>query len=268
MTDKIYNEDCLIGMDKIPDGVVDFVLTDLPFGITDCDWDKCIDLAKFWEQIKRVTKHNAAIALFSQLPFAVDLINANRKMFRYEWIVRKDRRMGHLNAKKMPLRCHENILIFYRALPTYNPQFTQGRRYKKRMNEPLRGDHVYNKARLDNAVGLVRENKDGKRYPIDVIDAIYTNSTFQPGTTLWGGKVEDKHPTQKPVDLLEYLIKTYSNEGELVLDATIGSGSTAVACINTNRHFIGFETDEKFYNIANERIRKAFDERSSAFLME
>ena len=246
MTDKIYNEDCLEGMKRIPDGVVDFVLTDLPFGTTNCRFDKRIDLEKFWEQIKRVTKHNAAIALFAQMPFAVDLVNANRKMFRYEWIWKKTTAAGFFNANKMPLRCHEQILIFYRALPTYNPQKEKAQPYKRKHKDYNGG--IY------RPLARIETINEGDRYPLDVI--------FFNTITIYNRNIQRQHPMQKPTELLEYLIKTYTNEGELVLDATIGSGSTTVAAINTGRHFIGFETEKKFYDIANERIAKAYEEKA------
>lgn len=245
--DKIYNEDCLEGMKAIDDGVVDFVLTDLPYGITDCPFDIKIDLAKFWAQINRVTKHNAAIALFSQMPFGAELIMSNRKMFRYEWIWHKPMPTGFLNANRMPMRCHENILVFYQQLPLYNAQMTEGKPYKKRKVPP---SYNYDWRSVDPNL---RKDNDGKRYPRDVVTF---NSIY--------GLTKVYHAQQKPVDLLEYLIRTYTNEGELVLDATIGSGSTAVAAVNTGRHFIGFETEEKFYNIANERIAKAQAEKAQA----
>lgn len=241
MTVKIYNEDCLEGMKRIPDGSVDFVLTDLPYAITDCAFDKCVDLTKFWEQIKRVTKHNAAVALFSMLPFAVDLINANRKMFRYEWIWYKNYPVGFLNAKKMPLRCHENILIFYRKLPTYNPQ-------KIKNPKGNRIQHcVIKTANYHKGGTLEFEFNGAELYPRDV-------QMFRHTRTLPRSE-RNFHPQQKPTDLLEYLIRTYTNEGETVLDATMGSGSTGVACINTGRRFIGFELDEHYYKIAAERLK-------------
>ena len=242
MIDKIFNEDCLEGMKRIPDGSVDFVLTDLPYGITVCEWDKKIDLTKFWEQANRVTKRNGAMAMFSQLPFGVDLINANRKNFRYEWIWEKSLGTGMFNAKKMPLRCHENILVFYQKLPTYNPQFRSGKPYKRAPQTPKN----YEGGVYHGVKSLPSRNDGDKYYPRDVIKFTVSMSSE-----------ERYHNTQKPVDLLEYLIKTYTNEGELVLDATIGSGSTAVACINTNRHFIGFELNEKYFDIANQRIAEA-----------
>ena len=193
-----------------------------------------------WSEFKRVTKENAAIVIFSQLPFAVDVINANRKMFRYEWIWHKTMPVGFLNANKMPLRAHENILVFYRKLPTYNPQWWYSTPYVKHMTDVKQG--CYN-ATKRNWMYI----NDGRRYPTDIVKHVNGQSlqSFL------------DHGTQKPVGLLEYLIKTYTNEGELVLDACMGSGSTAVAAVNTNRHFIGYETHQPFVDICNRRIAEA-----------
>ena len=245
MLNKIYNENCLEGMKKIPDGAVDFILTDLPYGTTNCSFDVKIDLQKFWKEILRITKENAAVALFSQLPFSAELIMSNRKMFHYEWIWEKSLGVGYLNAKKMPLRCHENILIFYRKLPTYNPQWRKGKPNQRR--------HC-SREMTKNYNGHYSTDwiQDGEHYyPRDVL---YFNSTV--------GQESRFHPQQKPVDLLEYLIRTYTNEGEVVLDATIGSGSTAVAAINTGRKFVGFETDEKYFEIAQKRINEVLQKKS------
>lgn len=165
---------------------------------------------------------------------------SQRKLFRYEWIWRKNLGTGFLNAKKMPLKCHENLLVFYRKLPTYNPQFTEGKPY-----------HVKRTTFSQNYAGQVSTelDSDGRRYPVDV-----------QGFRL----VQDVHPTQKPVDLLEYMIKTYTNEGETVLDATMGSGSTGVAAINTGRRFIGFETEKRFFDIAEKRISEAVAQREQS----
>ncbi|MBR2773922.1 MAG: site-specific DNA-methyltransferase [Selenomonadaceae bacterium] len=234
----IKQGDCLELMKEIPDGSVDMILQDLPFGTTDCAFDKRIPFEPMWEQFKRVTKHNAAIVLFSQLPFGSDLIQSQRKLFRYEWIWEKSLGVGFLNAKKMPLRCHENILVFYRKLPTYNPQFTKGKPYKRGGYKAMHGNYHALEYRTPSG------SENGDRFPRDVI---YYLSTV-------GALPERLHPQQKPVGLLEYLIKTYTNEGELVLDATMGSGSTGVACRNTNRQFIGFELDEHFFEVARQRI--------------
>lgn len=254
MIDKIYNENCLEGMKRIADGSVDAIICDPPFGITDCAFDVRIPFEPMWEQFKRVTKKNAAIVLFSQMPFGAELIMSNRKMFRYEWIWHKNLGTGFLNAKKMPLKCHENILVFYQKLPTYNPQKWQGKPYK--WEHKQKSENYQFKASQQEGYRYVRVSEDGLRCPLDIVQ-FNSGNVFGKGTS---------HPTQKPVDLLEYLIKTYTNEGELVLDATIGSGSTAVACVNTNRHFIGFETEEKFYEIALRRIAEAQAKKAQELL--
>ena len=189
--------------------------------------------------------------LFSQLPFSCDLINANRKQFRYEWIWEKSLSTGFLNAKKMPLRAHENILVFYQKLPTYNPQHWFDKPYQK----PLWQGKVTQNYNLKGDRKQVYENPTGKRYPIDVLQ-FYSMSTHTNHFSI--------HPQQKPVPLLEYLIKTYTNEGELVLDATMGSGSTGVAAINTNRRFIGFEKEKNFFEIAQKRINEAIAKREQS----
>lgn len=256
---RLYQGDCLELMKDIPDGSVDMVLCDLPYGITQCDWDKTLPFFPLWEQYKRICKQNAPIILFSVQPFTTDLINSNRKMFRYEIIWEKSQKLGFLNAKKMPLRAHENILVFYQKAPTYNPQ-----KYSK---EDLHGTKVHN-------IGKTRKNSDSKK----VIGNIYmpvskeTAETYtytDDGTrypsdvvhfSSWNGVCFGRkcryinHPTSKPVPLLEYLIKTYSNEGETVLDNTMGSGSTGVACVNTHRNFIGIELDQGFFETAKSRI--------------
>lgn len=239
----IKQGDCLELLKEIPDGSVDMILQAPPFGTTDCAFDKRIPFEPMWEEFLRVTKHNAAIVLFSQMPFGAELIMSQRKLFRYEWIWEKSLGVGFLNAKKMPLRCHENILVFYRKLPTYNPQHWFDKPYQK----PLwQGKVTKNYNLLDRQEPY--ENPTGKRYPIDILQ-FYTASTHT--------NIISIHPQQKPVPLLEYLIRTYTNEGELVLDATMGSGSTGVACMNTRRQFIGFELEEKFFNIAQKRIGEA-----------
>lgn len=241
---EIFNEDCLEGMKKIPDGSVDCIITDLPFSITDAPWDNKIPFAPMWEQFKRVTKRNAAIALFASGKFLIELAASNLRDYRYKWCWQKTMPVNFLNAKRMPLRAHEDILIFYQTLPTFNPQFTKSKPYKK--NRPATSNlYVPNNGKgFDERCA---ESIDGKRYPLDV------QQFKQPH-----GKI---HPTQKPVDLLEYLIKTYTNEGETILDATMGSGSTGIACVNTNRNFIGFEIEKNFYDIAQKRLEKAIADR-------
>ena len=184
---------------------------------------------------ERIIKDNSVIVLFSQMPFTAELVHSNLKLFRYEWIWEKDNGTGFLNAKKMPLKKHENILVFYKKLPTYNPQMRTGfKPYKCKQ-----GRHSTNYGLYEQ--GHITES-NGERYPIDIIE-------FKKDTGL--------HPTQKPVALLEYLIKTYTNEGDVVLDNCMGSGSTGVACVNTGRNFIGIELSEEYYNIAVRRINEA-----------
>jgi len=232
--------DCLELMKEIPSKSVDMILCDLPYGTTHCKWDSVIPFDGLWKEYKRIIKDNGAIVLFSQMPFGADLILSNKKMFRYEWIWEKDAAAGFLNANKMPLRCHENILVFYKKLPIYNPQFTIGKPY-----------HMSTHSHSDNYGNLIcvaTDNPDGKRYPRDV-------QRFNKPKANSSDKVS--HPTQKPVSLLEYLIKTYTNDGETVLDNCMGSGSTGVACVNTGRDFIGFELGENYFNIAKNRIDEA-----------
>ena len=254
--DRIWNEDCLEGMKRIPDGSVDMVLCDPPYGTTDAFWNqKIIDPIRMWEQFKRVTKENAAIVIFSQLPYAVDVINANRKMFRYEWIWEKTQGVGFLNANKMPLRAHENALVFYRKLPTYNPQYWQGKPYRTK-NGACPADGCYGHWTPRKSV-----NENGMRYPLDVLkfkhDPIRSNL-----------RQSQIHSTPKPTALIEYLIKTYTNAGELVLDACMGSGTTAVACVNTDRHYVGFELHEPYCEICERRIGEARMKRAEQLVFE
>ena len=239
MNYEIYNEDCLKGMKKIPDGTIDCIIDDLPSGTTDLEVDIKLPLEEMWAEFKRVTKENAAIVLFSQMPFGAELITSNPAMFRHEWIYEKFLPTGFLNANKMPLRIHENILIFYRNLPTYNAQYFRGEPYKMKRN----GRNTKNYRRQKRCP----KDSDGWRYPTDVL------KFPQPITN----NEKTYHPQQKPITLLEYLVRTYTNKGETVLDATMGSGSTAVACINTDRKFIGFETSREYFEIAQVRIEEA-----------
>ena len=231
---ELWHGDCLELMKYIPDGSVDMILCDMPYGTTRNKWDKCIPLEKLWQEYKRVVKKNGAIVLFAQTPFDKVLGTSNLDMLKYEWIWEKPLGTGHLNAKKMPLKSHENILVFYRQLPTYNPQWEWGSPYTS-----TGGRNSTNYGKQKECVTI---NSDGRRYPKDVLRF---------------GKAEtDKHlhPTQKPVALLEFLIKTYTDSGDTVLDNCMGSGSTGVACVNTNRRFIGIELDADYFNIAKQRI--------------
>ena len=231
----IKQGDYLELMKDILDTSIDMILCDLPYGTTRNKWDSVIPLNKLWEQYERIIKDNGAIVLFSQMPFSAELVHSNLKLFKYEWIWQKDNGTGFLNAKKMPLKIHENILVFYKKLPLYNPQMRTGfKPYKCKQ-----GRHSTNYGAYEQ--GHITES-NGERYPIDIIK-------FKKDSGL--------HPTQKPVELLEYLIKTYTNEGDTVLDNCMGSGSTGVACVNTNRNFIGYELNEKYFEIAEKRINEA-----------
>ena len=241
---QIYNEDCIEGMNRLADGSIDAIICDPPFGhSTNCDWDVRLPMEEMWRQFNRVTKQNGAIVLFSQLPFTVDLINANRKMLRYEWIWEKSVACGFLNANKMPLRAHENILVFYRQLPTYNPQFREGKAYAQAYSDE-QGGGVYRSRK-----GKMTVNDGTHYYPRDVVKFTSVQSL---------AKTEPRcHPTQKPLALMEFLVKTYTNRWETVLDATMGSGSTGVACINTGRNFVGFETNKNFFKASEKRLTEA-----------
>ena len=247
--------DCLELMKNIPDGSVDMILCDLPYGTTQCEWDVRIPFEPLWEQYNRIIKPNGAIVLFSAQPFTTDLINSQRKLFRYEIIWEKTQPTGFYNAKKMPLRKHENILVFYKNLPTYNPIKTiistpTGRTRKNSDWKKTSGGFVGTCSK--EAAEKYSYTDDGTRYPTDIIKFSNWNGT------LFGNKAKTvKHQTTKPVPILEYLIKTYTNEGGVVLDNCMGSGSTGVACVNTNRRFIGIELDDGYFEIAQKRIEQA-----------
>ena len=236
---ELWHGDCLELMKDIPNKSIDMILCDLPYGTTQCKWDSIIPFKPLWEQYNRIIKDNGAILLFSSQPFTSSLIMSNIKMFKYEWIWQKTHPKGHLNAKKMPMRAHENIEVFYRKPPTYNPQMTHGHKKKKEKTNYIResnGDSCYGREVRNTSY----DSTD--RYPLDV--QVFSN----------GNQSKKMHPTQKPVELLEYLIKTYTNEGDLVLDNCMGSGTTGVACCNLNRRFIGIEKEDIYFQIAKERI--------------
>lgn len=235
--------DCLVEMAKLTQKFR-LVLCDLPYGITACDWDIKIDLVKFWEVVKPILTKDGSIVMFGSQPFTTDLISSNRKMFKYEWIWHKNKGTGHLSAKYRPLRTHESILVFQNR-PFYNPQITDGHKpmsnvyAKPIVKEMGNGYTIYNihkhSAHLD---------KRTTRLPRSVIDFRVLDNI----------KKERVHPTEKPTALLEYLIKTYTNEEDWVLDPTMGSGSCGVACKNTNRNFVGIELDKNYYETAKQRL--------------
>jgi site-specific DNA-methyltransferase (adenine-specific) len=232
----LHQGDCIEIMQQIPSGTVDMVLTDPPYGTTECSWDNPITFPEMWEQLQRITKPNAAIVLMAAQPFASQLICSNERDFRYDLIWEKGNATGFFNAKKMPLRAHEHILVFYRKLPAYNPQMTHGHKRKTATKKVVESE-CYGK-------DISMPSYDStSRYPRSVQ---FFSSDKQRGNF---------HPTQKPAELMRYLIKTFSNPGDTVLDFTMGSGTTGVACIQTDREFIGIELDAKHYRTAAKRIK-------------
>lgn len=241
MQTALIHGDCLERMGDIPDKSIDMILCDMPYGTTRNKWDVVLPLDRLWFIYKRIIKDNGAVVLFSQEPFTSTLINSQPELFRYELIWHKTQATGFLNANRMPLRAHENILLFYKKLPTYNPQKTHGNKRKVSTSA-----HKRNSKKTSNY-------GEYKAYTYDSTDR-YPTSVLQFSTDKQKSAL---HPSQKPVALLEYLINTYTNEGETVLDNCMGSGSTGVACVNTGRRFIGIEIDDNYFNIAKERIANA-----------
>ena len=236
---ELKQGDCLELMKDIPDGSIDLILCDLPYGTTKNKWDSIIPFEPLWEQYERIIKDKGAIVLFSQSPFDKALAMSNVKLFKYEWIWEKSNATGHLNAKRCPMKSHENILIFYKKLPIYNPQGL----IKKEAPTIRKG-----------------KNGNGSNYGKSDKDALREFENYPRDIVRFASEGKPVHPTQKPVSLLEYLIKTYTKEGDTVLDNCMGSGSTGVACVNTNRNFIGIELDENYFKIAEERIYNATKE--------
>jgi DNA modification methylase len=254
MTESVLDPWLMLGdtlgrMREIPDGSVDMVMADLPYGTTACKWDSVIPFAPLWEAYRKVCKKNAAIVLTASQPFTSALVMSNIKDFKYDWTWKKPKGTGHLNAKKMPMRDKEDVTVFYREQCTYNPQWGSGEPYtalkggkgSSRSSSEVSGKYMNGAA--------YRNGSDGKRYPKQVLEF----GVVERGTV---------HPTQKPIALMEYLIRTYTNEGETVLDNTMGSGTTGVACVNTRRRFIGIERDEEYMEIAKARISAASNEHA------
>lgn len=231
----LYKGDCLEEMKKIPDGSVDLVLTDPPYGTTACKWDSVIPFEPMWAQLHRVIKGNGAIVLFGSEPFSSALRMSNIKQYKYDWVWDKITGRGHLVAKIRPMAQHENIIVFGQGKINYYPIMEE-------RDKPVTGTEG-KRTDIMGGVSTGYTKVYTHKYPKTLL-------TFKP---VYGGL----HPTQKPVPLLEYLIRTYTNEGETVLDFTMGSGSTGVACVNTSRNFIGIELDEGYYNIAEKRIEDA-----------
>lgn len=250
---KLIHGDCLEKMQQIPDKSIDLILCDLPYGQTARNkWDSVLLFDLLWKEYSRIISDNGAIILFANGMFTADLMNSQKKLWRYNLIWEKTQPTGHLNAHKMPLRSHEDICVFYKKLPTYNPQKTFGHERKvskavHKRNSKLSDD--YNEYGLTSYDSTERFPKSVLNFPEDCMSTIITFSKDIQKSAL--------HPTQKPVALLEYLIKTYSNEHDVVLDNCFGSCSTGIACLNTNRDFIGIEKDNDYFKLGEQRMKEA-----------
>lgn len=232
---QLHNGDCLEVMSDIPDKSVDMILCDLPYGTTNCKWDTIIPFEQLWQQYSRITKDNSAIVLFAAQPFTTKLINSNLKNFRYCWYWKKNNVTGGIYCKYQPMRCIEDICVFYKKMPKYYPQGLK--ELKKPIVKQPRQSSVYNEKKIPTVQTHIGYPKHLLEFKNDAV-----------------GNKKRLHPTQKPVDLLEYLVKTYTNKSDVVLDNCMGSGSTGVACVNTARNFIGIEKDSHYYNVAAARI--------------
>ena len=245
---SLLKGDCLTLMNGIPDKSIDMILCDLPYGTTACKWDSIIPLDKLWEQYERIIKDNGAIVLTAAQPFTSALIMSNIKMFKYTWVWEKNKVGGVFNAKNRPLKIHEDVVVFSKSPAAnvkgvrmnYFPQGVQDTEHSRVNSHRRKGETFGNRP---SRLGLYTQTQTG--YPRDVIkfDSVH----------------QGLHPTQKPVALMEYLIKTYTNEGDLVLDNTMGSGTTCVACVNTNRQYIGMELDDEYYAVAQKRVNEAIE---------
>lgn len=238
LLNRVTQGDCLDVMREIPDKSVDMILCDLPYGATACKWDTIIPFEPLWEQYERIIKDNGAIVLTASQPFTSALVMSNPKLFRYELIWDKVGTSSGVLAKKQPLKSHENILVFYKKQPTYNPQMRKGDKWH-RGGKMRKTPTIYGSSR---EIGKPKTDESDLKYPKSIITESNANRT------------QNVHPTQKPVGLFEWLIRTYTNEYEIILDNCIGSGTTAVAAINTNRQFIGIEREHEYVAIANQRI--------------
>lgn len=241
---QLARGDCLELMANIPDQSIDMILCDLPYGTTCCSWDTVIPLDPLWQHYERIIKPNGAIVLFAANPFTAVLTCSNLKLFRYEWIWEKTNATNFMNAKKQPLRAHENILVFYKRLPTYNPIKTTGHTRKKAKRKNINSEHYGKQVK-------VQPYDSTERYPRSV--QLFASDKVK----------SNLHPTQKPVAICEYLVRTYTNPGDLVLDNCMGSGTTGVACINTGRRFIGIEKEAKYFEIAKARLEATEKEKTS-----
>jgi site-specific DNA-methyltransferase (adenine-specific) len=249
MSIDLIHGDCLEKMKDIKDKSIDMILTDPPYGTTACAWDSVIPFEPMWTQLKRIIKDNGAIALFGSQPFTSALIMSNVKMFKYEWVWDKGRGVNFMNAGRQPLKYHENILVFSKGPHCYYPQKTELKN-KDTLRESKFSPCV-SRAGVYGKFQVTKDNGDIYKYPGSIISMTKKGKSNQ-----FSKSESESHPTQKPVKLLEYLILTYTQKDELVLDFTMGSGSTGVACLETGRNFIGIELDDKYFAIATERIEK------------
>ena len=238
MINAIHNQDCIKLMEKMISKsiVVDFIFADLPYGVTSFDWDKKIDIEAFWSLVPKILKNNGCVALTATQPYSSELVMSNPEWFRYQWIWEKTNGSGHLNAKRRPLSCHEQVLIFYKNSPIYNPQITYGHPRKQTKRKANSGSGFYE----DQTIETVYDSD--QRYPRDVLLIPMDTQT------------SSLHPTQKPVALSSYMISTYTNANALVLDVTAGSGGTGVSCLQLNRDFILCDKEAKFCHIAQDRL--------------
>jgi site-specific DNA-methyltransferase (adenine-specific) len=240
---RLYRGDTLDRMAEVESGSVDAIVADLPYGTTACAWDSVIPFEPLWDQYRRILKPKGAVILTACQPFTTALVNSNPKWFRYELVWDKVAATGFLDAKRRPMRAHENILVFARGYTTYNPQFEQGRPYRQ-VHKAWKIETIGDKKALQRT--YVTES-DGRRYPRSIVRCANPNSRRK------------EHPTQKPVDLFRWLVRTYTNPGETVLDNTMGSGTTGVASVLELREFIGIERDPVYFEIAERRIRGALE---------
>ena len=252
---KLMNGDCLEYMQTIDDNSINMILCDLPYGVLNktnenAKWDSVIPLDKLWLQYKRIIKENGIIVLFGSGMFTAELMMSNKEWWKYNLIWKKgNRSSGFLNAKKQPLRNHEDIVVFYNSQPTYNPQMT----IRQKENERISGKSKLKENRINGVQQIIRDTTNRKKYPVNKLEFNRLSKELNSKYVL--------HPTQKPVSLLMYLVRTYTNENQVILDFTMGSGSTGVAAMLTDRRFIGIELDDKYFEIAENRIKESIDKK-------
>lgn len=243
----LSRQDCLLGMAALKKESVDMVLCDLPYGMTQNTWDVPIEPKALWEKYKHAIKPTSAVVLFGSQPFSSQIVVSNPQDFRYSLVWEKNKFSNFLDAKRKPMKIHEDILIFYRKQPVYNPQYTYSTPYKRwNTQKAVDKQTNYNKHNKN-----VAESKDGRRLPTSILRF---NRVERP-----------QHPTQKPVDLCSWLIETYTNPGQVIMDNCMGSGTTAIACVETKRSFVGFEMDEKYYKVSKERVMEALGASRATF---